>query len=450
MSRLAHLWMTLRSSLWFAPSLLVLAAVVLAGGLIELDLRVSAEGYSLLTPLLTSSPEGARATLAAIAGSMITVAGVVFSITIVTLSLASSQYSPRVLRGFMKDPTNQVVLGVFVGIFTYCIVVLGAIRTDAVHFVPSLAVFGGAGLSLVGIGFLIHFIHHTANAIQASNIIAAVAAETLVAIDRNFHGDLERDTGRRARVGLPDGWSAIGAPRNGFVQRLDGAALTALAIEERLVIRSERRVGEFVVEGSPLASVSGVASVPDGLRTRVRRAYTIGHQRTVEQDPEWGMRQLVDIASRALSPGINDATTAVTCLHYLAAIVIRLSRVELPPDQVLADGQLRLIIPPTRIEDLVALAFGDVRTSASGNPTVLRALVDALDEISSNGTGRVQVCLLRELDAATEAVRRTVLALTDRDSLLVRSAQVRAGMVRRTDVDRTGAPQSPEVRPVYR
>ena len=179
-------WLALRSSLWFVPSLLVVVGVVLAAALIRAETLLPETGIPRLARLLTSSPDGARAMLAAVAGSMITVAGVVFSITIVTLSLASSQYSPRVLRGFMKNPTNQAVLGVFVGIFAYCIVVLGAIRTDQVQFVPSLAVLGGAILSLVGIGFLIHFIHHTALAIQATNIVANVADETLEAVERLF------------------------------------------------------------------------------------------------------------------------------------------------------------------------------------------------------------------------------------------------------------------------
>ena len=176
MVQLRTLLIQLRSSLWFLPTLIVLGSGALAIAFIEIDSRVSLKLLTNFPRLFGAGAEGSRGMLTSIAGSMITVAGVTFSITIVALSQASSQYSSRVLRNFMRDRGNQAVLGVFLGIFTYCLLVLRAIRGgDEGGFVPSLSVFGALILALVAIGFLIFFIHHAASSLQASNVIAAAA-----------------------------------------------------------------------------------------------------------------------------------------------------------------------------------------------------------------------------------------------------------------------------------
>lgn len=421
MNRLAQLWLTLRSSLWFAPALLVLGAIALAIALIEIDLRVPVDGDTVYRPLLTTSAEGARAMLAAIAGSMMTVAGVVFSITIVTLSLASSQYSPRVLRGFMKDSSNQVVLGVFVGIFTYCIVVLGAIRTDYVEFVPSIAVLVGAMLSLVGVAFLIHFIHHTATAIQVSSIVATVATETEEAIARAYPGT---DSDLRPEVPIPAGpWIAVAAPKTGYVQRLDEDALAVVAVDLHTVLRLERRVGDFVVASAPLVWIRGAREPDEKVRARIMRAISIGRQRTVEQDPAWGLRQIADIAARALSPGINDPTTAITCVQYLGALLGRLARVRLPNGQTFVDRELRLVVPATPYAEMLSVALDDVRHSASGHPAVLAALFDCLEGVGAAAESEAGAAVRETFDAVRELVGRSVHDPLDRSRLLARADQ---------------------------
>lgn len=196
MLRLKSLLGELRSSLWFVPTLMVVGAGALAVGLIEVDARLNRELLTNFPRLFGAGAEGSRGMLSSIAGSMITVAGVTFSITIVALSLASSQYTPRILRNFMRDRANQTVLGVFVGIFTYCLIVLRTIRGgDENLFVPSLSVVVGVILAVVGIGFLIFFIHHIAASIQASNIIASVAEETIKTIDKLFPQELGEEGG---------------------------------------------------------------------------------------------------------------------------------------------------------------------------------------------------------------------------------------------------------------
>ena len=176
MPDLLGVWARLRDSLWFVPSLIVLAAVLLAIGMVELSALAPSEALARWPRLFGAGADGSRSMLSAIAGSMITVAGVTFSITMVAVTQASAQYTPRILRNFMRDRANQAVLGIFVGIFAYCLVVLRTIRGgDGPDFVPSLAVLVGILLALLGIAVLIFFIHHIATALQASEIIARIA-----------------------------------------------------------------------------------------------------------------------------------------------------------------------------------------------------------------------------------------------------------------------------------
>jgi uncharacterized membrane protein len=251
-SRLRYWWEQVQASLWFVPTLIVASSVLLAFVLIEADGAVDGERLAKLWPrLFGAGAEGSRGLLGAIASSMITVAGVTFSITVVALVLASSQYSPRILRNFMQDRANQAVLGVFVGIFVYCIVVLRVVRGgDEGAFVPALAVFGAMLLAIVGVGVLIFFIHHIAISIQAASIIASAANETVAAVDRLFPAELGEPA--EEAVDEPDleglRWTAVPSRRSGYIQGIDSDAFLEVARANNVVVRMEHAIGEFVVE----------------------------------------------------------------------------------------------------------------------------------------------------------------------------------------------------------
>lgn len=264
-NKLRRLWEDLQSSLSFVPTLIVLGAVALAVGLIEADAWFGRERLMERWPrLFGAGAEGSRGLLAAIATSMITVAGVTFS---------------RILRNFMRDRTNQTVLGVFVGVFAYCLVVLQTSRGgDEGAFVPALAVLGALLLALVAIGFLISFIHHIATSIQATSIIAAVAGETFVAVDRLFPADvgvaaIERLPADRDRELSHRTWVTIPARTTGYIQGIDVDTLFAVAREWDVVVRMERGIGEFVVEGSPLVAAVGKPLCQEALR-KLHAAYS--------------------------------------------------------------------------------------------------------------------------------------------------------------------------------
>jgi len=423
-TKLRHWWQEMRSSFWFLPTVVVIIAVGLAVSLITLDINSGLHADEKWPLIFGSGADGARGLLSSVAGSMITVAGVVFSITIVALALTSSQYTSRVLRNFMRDWINQLVLGVFLGIFAYCLVVLRTIRGgDEGAFVPSFAVLGGLVLAFVGIAFLIFFIHHISMSIQASNIIATAAEETITAVDHLFPNGLgeegEKDDDGNYEISLAQRtWSAVPAQRTGYIESIDGDALLDLARELGTVLRMERSIGEFVVDGYPLVSVAGAVEFNEQSIIKLNSIYVIGNQRSVQQDAGFGIRQIVDIAMKALSPGINDSTTAVMCIDYLAAIMTRLAAREISSPYRLDEGELRLIARGPSFESLLAEAFDQIRQNAEGNAAILTRQLSALEIIAARTTSaRRRQALLQQAETIAKIAKRSIPTQQDCEDL---------------------------------
>lgn len=393
MNKIKKLWLDLNSSLWFLPGLIVLGSIALALALVEFDKQIGGNWISGYPRLFGVEPAGSRDMLSAVAGSMITVAGIVFSIVIVALSLASSQYTPRILRNFMRDRINQTVLGVFVGVFTYCIVVLRTIRggDDDQVFVPSIAVIVGVLLALVGIGFLIYFIHHIAVSIQASSIVAAVYAETVEVIDEIFPHRLgenapDEETENLEKFAAAAVWKIVRSTQTGYIQNIDIGGLLDFTRRGDLVVRMEHGVGEFVIAGAPLASVAGASgadlTIDDEAGKKLNGVYSIDNFRTIDQDVAFGLRQIVDVVMKALSPGINDTTTAVISIDYLTAIAAHLAAHPFPSRFRFAENRLRVIAKRPSFEDLLDLAFNQPRQNAKDNVAIILRLLHALEQIA--------------------------------------------------------------------
>ena len=432
MNKLKQLWSNLRGSFWFLPSLIVAGSIVVALVLIQVDSAGSQQWMSRWPRLFGSSAAGARGVLSTIAGSMMTVVGVTFSMVLVTLALVSSQYTSRILRNFMCDRVTQVVLGIFAGIFTYCLIVLRTIRGgDAAGFIPSLAVTFGVMLAISGIGALIFFIHHIAASIQASSIIASVADETLAAVDRLFPEKLGHGPGGddedQSPLPLPEwNWQAVPVPVNGYIQGVDNATLLRLAREHKTIVRMERGIGEFVVQNTPLASLALEVPPEPELVAALQAAYNIHRHRTVEQDAAFGIRQIVDMALRALSPGINDTTTAVMCVDYLTAILARLAVRSIPTSHRFEEGELRVITIGPTFADLTAESFDQIRVSAKGNVAVMLRLLDAIEIITGLTAIAGRRRALREhMDWIAELAVRTIESPHDRKRFEERLARVR-------------------------
>lgn len=442
-------WIALSTSLWFIPGTIVGASVLLAVVLVELSARVDDEALQRFPRLFGVGAAGSREMLSAIAGSVITVAGVTFSITIAALALASQQYTSRVLRTFMADRASQVVLGSFVGVYSYCLVVLRTIRGgDEGSFVPSIAVLGGFVLALLSVGILIFFVHHIATALQASTILDRVRVVTEAAI-RNFFPEnvvepIDEDALRAAVRTIDESeWHAVPSPRTGYVQSVDATSLVELAQEHHAIVRMECAAGDFVVAGSPLISV-----IADAERSFTPRAdalaaafsdavgdlYAIRPHRTVEQDAGFGILQIVDIAVKALSPGVNDTTTAVSCVDHLTALLACLGPREIPRRARGVEERLRLIARGPTYASLTSLALDEVRRNAAGNARVLSRLLDAVETAGRHARSSDRRAVLAgHVELIEEVVQRSVQDRSDTQALTRRMREVRVSLASESD-----------------
>jgi len=435
MNRFKRLWSNLRSSFWFVPSLIVVFSIGFAIALIEADSAGSDRWAAQWPRLFGAGAEGARGMMSTIAGSMISVVGVTFSMILVVLALASSQYTSRILRNFMRSRVSQVVLGIFAGIFTYCLMVLRTIRSgDEGAFVPNLAVFFGFVLALGGVGALMFFIHHIASSIQASSIIASVAQETIAAIDRLFpkklgQGPDEGDDDQTIRAPAERSWRAVPAKESGYIQSVNNAALLSLARDRKTIVWMEHGIGEFVVQNTALASLA-LEDPPDQETIDALQAtFSINRYRTVEQDTAFGIRQIVDVALKALSPGINDVTTAVTCVDYLSAILARIAPRQIPSAHRYEEGELRVIAKGPSFESLLAESFDQIRNNAKGNVAIISRMLDAFQTLASlTASPHRRRALGEHVQWIAELAERTVESAHDRARIDMRLARVREAL----------------------
>jgi uncharacterized membrane protein len=419
-------WDRLRSSFWFVPAVMACLAAVLAVCAVELDKSIAKDWLQRLGWSYSGGAEGASLLLGTVAGSMIAIAGTVFSMTLVALSLASSQLGPRLLRSFMRDTANQVVLGTFVATFVYCLLVLRTIRrVDEVAFVPHLSVSIGVLLAMASIAVLIYFIHHVSVSIQADEVVARVGGELEDGIDRLFPGHLGKPGPEVLKTPsdaeLPAAFARearpVGAPEDGYLQLIDADALMALAAEEDLLLRLERRPGHYLVKGRAMVMVWPGDRVTETLVDKLNAAFVLGDQRSAGQDVEFSFQQLVEIAVRALSPGINDPFTAIACVDRLGSGLCRLARRDIPSAlRFDRHGRLRLVAPGSSFAGIVDTAFNQIRQSARSNPALAIRILDSIAQIA----GHVQsapdaACLQRH---AGMIVRGAQEAVPEPDDLL--------------------------------
>jgi uncharacterized membrane protein len=366
---MSRFWLRLEDRFWVLPLGCAIAAAALGLALSGLDDSLDT---SLTLPFLfTGGPEGARSLLSAVITSMISFTGLVFSITIVVLQLTSSQFSPRVLRTFLRDRFNQLALGVFVATFVYALVVLRAVRGTAQldPFVPQLAVTVAFGFVLTSVVVFLGYIHHIAQSIRAATIIASIARDTRSLLERR-HPPHAVD---RGRLCLPEGpVHTVAAASPGVVQSIDEKRLLHLAEQHRVAVRLLRAVGEFVPAGAALLEVYW-DDVPD--EDKLRAAVQLSSERSLDEDVGFGMRQLVDIAERALSPGVNDPTTAVQVIDQLHDLLRRLATRPLPARQCRTDdGRLAVDVPQPAFADYLALAVHEIAHWGADSERVQRRL----------------------------------------------------------------------------
>lgn len=363
-------------------------AMALAMFSISVDEQLTAWLVRHTSLKFSGGADGASTVLGIIAGSMISIAGVVFSMTLIALSLASSQMGPRLLRTFMRDTSTQVVLGTFIATFLYCLLVVRSIRLEEeVAFVPHVSVALGVLLAVASVGVLIYFIHHLSVSIQANEIAARISKELRDATELMFPEHFgcapsteSTEPPARAFVeSLSDDCQPIEALDDGYLQFVDGEALIALAKDQDLVVRLEKKPGNYVNAHSTLAMISPASRVTGPLAKQVRKHFVLGHQRSAGQDIEFGVNQLVEIAVRALSPGVNDPFTAITCVDQLGSFLCRLATRDMPSTHRHDDqDRLRVIAPAYTFPEITDAALNQIRQHARGSVAVCLRLLETI------------------------------------------------------------------------
>ncbi len=325
-----------KSSLFAVPMAFVLGGILLGEAGIALDRRIS-DGATKLPLGLTSTVESARSVLSTVAGGTITVAGIAFSVSILTIQLASSQYSPRIVSNLFRDPFNKRVIGLVVGTFAYCLVVLRSVRSPIEQqgqpVIPNVSVGVGVVLGIVAILAVIAFINHNAHSMDISEILAAVSGNAVRAVDDHWSAEpLEPSpTQRPDDVPRSEG-AVVRFDRDGWIQLFDHQAMLD-AVPEGCTVRFESAVGRYAISGAPLCTLwgHGIDTGADEIERRIRRSIRVGPTRTLRQDASYGLRQIADVALRALSSGVNDPTTAQDAIFHLATVLPRSSAMIRPP-----------------------------------------------------------------------------------------------------------------------
>lgn len=394
----------IRSSYWFVPAVMSFMAVALSTLMLYLDRRLADRIPLDAWWLYGGGDEGARVVLSAIMTAMISVTSVVFSITIVALTLAAGQFGSRVLRSFMRDRGNQITLGTFIATFAYAMLVLRSVSgVDEAEFVPPLAMSMGILLVFVSMGVLIFFIHHVASSIQADSVVRSIAVETEHAIDRLFPGEIgvedpdgvDPTAGKEVRTSLPTRFDAdaraVHASRGDQVQIVAHERLMDLAVEHDLVVRLRARPGHFVVQGGLLAHVWKDGGLDPKLLDEVRDVFVLGRTRSLQHDAEFGILQLVEVAVRALSTGINDPFTAMNCVDRIASLLCRLSGRAFPEaERFDDDGNLRVVAATSAFGGFVDAGFNQIRQNAGRSVAVLIRMLEALESIGAQASTHEQ------------------------------------------------------------
>jgi uncharacterized membrane protein len=424
-------WEELRTTFWVVPSILVVVSVLLFIITFQVDVAAFHGHLTLPVWIRTGSADAERQVLIAIAAAVITVIGVVFSITILALTLASQQFGPRMMRNFVRDIGNQVTLGVFVGTFVFSVLTLVTINSLSSTFVPYLSTSVAEALLLVDLGVLIYFIHHIAKSIQLPEVIAGIAADLMRSIDAEFPDEVgSEDPSVLQRSGrsvpelltlMEEDGAVVPSQVSGYIQYVGYAQLISIASRTDAVIRLEHRPGHYLATGRPLAFVWPRAAAPEVARA-LSKAHVTGPHRTLVQDPVFAIDQLVEIAIRALSAAVNDTFTALTCVDWLSAGLGRVSG-RILDEGVYRDsaGKVRLIEFDPSYARMVNRSFDKIRQSAQAMPAVLIRLIDSIGSIMLDTTSPEQRTVLRrQADMVLRVAEETVSEPNDLEEIRFR------------------------------
>lgn len=403
-------------------SMLVVPATIAGGmGLAAISLDVAEVSLGLTVPWLDVEPGTAQVVLATLAGAMMTVISVVYSVLLVALSLASVQFSTRIVSSMVRDPVSQAVLGLFLGTFVWQLVALRSIDLDPAY-VPPFTVAIALALAVASLGALVLFIDRVVNGIQANHLVDRIARETELVIDDCFPPPGEAPPTNATWPDPPAGAARVASAASGYVQLVSREAAMAVA-REGLTVHLLRPMGTFVPAGAALWAVAPADRLTPAAQDALRAAVDLGPSRTMQEDAEWGVRQIVDIGMKAISPAVNDPSTGATCLDHLSRLLIR-AGTRGTPVSVHPAGAGTVVIPGPRYTDLVDLALDQLRQYGRSDLAIgLRLLRAAADvaEVIPHAEGRQR---LREHGALAAAAARAAFPHEDLGEVEARWARL--------------------------
>ena len=376
----------LATSFWFVPLVIIVGMILLATINVIIDTRYEIELAELASFVFSGGPESARSILSIIAGGMLGVAGTVFSITLVVLTLATSSLGPRLLRHFMHDRLNQVVLGTYVATFVYSLLVLSTIQSQqGQEFVPRLSILFGIGISVANIVLIIVFIHHISVSIQADQVVSDVTNSLDQTVRKLYPESLGRSPAEEETVDLSFYYSEysekyeVPSTHSGYLQSLDVERLIPWCVENDLWLELHLRPGDYAIRSLPIATLHSKSKIEEDRAAEMERFFYYGDKRTPVQDAEFAVHQVVEVAARALSPGVNDPYTAITCIDKLTSVLTYLVRAEFPsPYRQDADGQFRVLARTLDFTGMLDAAFNQIRQFGASSPAVIIRLMDRL------------------------------------------------------------------------
>ena len=387
--RLSALRESLQSSLWVFPSIGVLVGIVAAWWLGQLD-----DAGTSLPFVFQGSADSARSILSTIAGSTMTVTSLTFSLTVVALQVASGQFTPRLMRTFLSDRGNQAVLAVFLGTFAYALVLLQGVQAASDRIqrsVPAIGVTVAVAAALVSVSALVYFIHHLTVQLRVDKVMQHVAEDTITVVEATFQPAIVDDEPPED-VAIPDDAVRVAAPRSGYLTGIAVDQLVRAVTDAGASVRLRPSPGQWVVQDTTLAWVwwssddDHVEDRHDRARVLVRAHIHIADSRTLEADPSFGIRQLVDIAIRALSPGINDPTTAVEAIRQMSRILVVLGHRDLGTIRRRADGG-SVVVPRPDFAAHLRLACDQILRYGRSEPAVVGALAELLWDLAETCDG---------------------------------------------------------------
>ncbi|WDQ15004.1 DUF2254 domain-containing protein [Rhodopirellula sp. P2] len=403
----------IKGSYWFIPSLMVFSAIVLSQLTIWIDRTLGNTWLQDYWFTSMNQPDGARALLATVAGSMITVAGVTFSLTILAMSYATSHFGPRLLDNFMRDRGNQITLGTFVATFLYCLLVLRVVRGGSVPeswdlaveaFVPQLSLFVSLVLTIASVGELIYFIHHVPDSIHISTVLRRLSVDMSNKFEELYPETLGQalDESQDVPSLSNDFLHTVTSDVSGYLQGIDDEELIRFAKDRQAVVRLTKRPGDFVCRSEVVAEVTRISSWSEEDTKLIRRGFAIGYSRTPTQDVFFILNEFVEVATRALSPGVNDPFTAMQCIDWLSDGLVQLSQRRLPTRYRMdSEDELRIITTEVTRSDFVQAMIWQLIPYVQGDRNVSQYMVASLKRV-------VQISDCKTLNELIEEPIRTL------------------------------------------